>query len=205
MKSEILSYWGVPLNGRFTDNNSNDTLCIILPGIAYHLDRSYLDYSKKLALSMKMDVFEMEYGFQITRTSFDISSQFEILASESISTILNIIKKPYKNYVIIAKSIGTCIQVLLNKQLSSSLHNIKNIVISPINKTVNLGIPQSSLVFTGLSDPWITLESIQKIRNINNIRLITIDNANHSLDIPGNVLKTLDILKENFLIIKDFL
>ena len=72
------SYWGVESNGKFTDNNSK-TLSIILPGIGYLLDRSYLDYSKQLCLQMGYDVLEIEYGFHITRAKFDPSKEFDIL------------------------------------------------------------------------------------------------------------------------------
>ena len=74
----IKSYWGVELSPRFIDAGSKK-LCIILPGIGYCLDRSYLDYSKQLAKEIGYDVLEIEYGYQINRSEFNIEKEFSIL------------------------------------------------------------------------------------------------------------------------------
>lgn len=204
MQIYVKSHWGVPLKGRFI-NNDSDTLCIILPGIAYLLDRSYLDYGKKMASELGMDVYEMEYGFQLTRDKFDIEREFNLLADESIEAITRAIKKPYSRYVIIGKSIGTCIQILLNNELQSKGKPITNVYLSPIDKTVAMGVTKDSLVLTGLSDPLITHENIDQLKQIEGTKVVAVEGANHSLDIEGDILKTLDVLKENFLTIKEFI
>lgn len=117
------SYWGVESNGKFTDNNSK-TLSIILPGIGYLLDRSYLDYSKQLCLQMGYDVLEIEYGFHITRAKFDPSKEFDILVSETINVIERSIIKDYDNIIIIGKSIGTCVQIMVNKHFRDKITKI---------------------------------------------------------------------------------
>ena len=88
----IKSYWGVELSPRFIDARSKK-LCIILPGIGYCLDRSYLDYSKQLAKEIGYDVLEIEYGYQINRSEFNIEKEFSIIFSESLEVIENAIEK----------------------------------------------------------------------------------------------------------------
>ena len=90
----IKSYWGVELSPRFIDAGGKK-LCVILPGIGYCLDRSYLDYSKQLAKEIGYDVLEVEYGYQINRSEFNIEKEFSIMVSESLEVIDNDIEKEY--------------------------------------------------------------------------------------------------------------
>ncbi|MPQ45105.1 alpha/beta fold hydrolase [Clostridium tarantellae] len=200
--TELKSYWNIDLKGKFTDKNS-DRLCIVLPGIAYSIDRSYLDYSKQLALELDYDVLQMEYGFQIARKEFNVEKEFNVMATETINAIKASISKEYNEILIIGKSIGTCVQTLLNKKLKNSI--VRNIYISPIEQTVKKGIKENSLVITGTKDPLIEPKSIEKIKNIQGVNLIVIDDANHALDIEGDVVKTIDMLQDIIIKEKEFI
>ena len=201
-KEPIISHWGTELKGKLTENNSQ-TLCIILPGIAYLLDRSYLDYSKQLALELGHDVLEVEYGFHVNRSPFNINEEFDILANETIKVIESSMTKEYKDIVIIGKSIGTCLQVLINKHFNGKIS--KNIYISPIDKTANIGITENSLVITGTKDPLLSADSLSKINNVPGVETITIADANHALDIVGNVNATIKVLLDTIKKEKEFL
>ena len=78
---------------------------------------------------MGYDVLEIEYGFHITRAKFDPSKEFDILVSETINVIERSIIKDYDNIIIIGKSIGTCVQIMVNKHFRDKI--TKNIYISP--------------------------------------------------------------------------
>ena len=190
---KLKSYWDVNLDGRFTDNNSS-TLCIILPGIAYYLERPYLNYSKQLVDELNYDILEIEYGFQIARKKLNLPNEFKILLNETSELINMYLNIKYKNILIIGKSIGTVLQTFLNKQLKSK--NLTNIYISPIDKTVNLGIEEKSLVITGTKDSLLSLDSRNKIKAIKNTTLINIEGAGHSLDIHEDVFRGIDELRK---------
>ncbi len=190
---KLKSYWDVNLDGRFTDNNSG-TLCIILPGIAYYLERPYLNYSKQLVDELNYDILEIEYGFQIARKKLNLPNEFKILLNETSELINMYLNIKYKNILIIGKSIGTVLQTFLNKQLKSK--NLTNIYISPIDKTVNLGIEENSLVITGTKDSLLSLDSRNKIKAIKNTTLINIEGAGHSLDIHEDVFRGIDELRK---------
>ena len=190
---KLKSYWDVNLDGRFTDNNSS-TLCIILPGIAYYLERPYLNYSKQLVDELNYDILEIEYGFQIARKKLNLPNEFKILLNETSELINMYLNIKYKNILIIGKSIGTVLQTFLNKQLKSK--NLTNIYISPIDKTVNLGIEENSLVITGTKDSLLSLDSRNKIKAIKNTTLINIEGAGHSLDIHEDVFRGIDELRK---------
>lgn len=201
----IKSYWGVELSPRFIDAGGKK-LCVILPGIGYCLDRSYLDYSKQLAKEMGYDVLEVEYGYQINRSEFNIEKEFSIMVSESLEVIDNAIDKEYEEVLVIGKSIGTSVQSFLNKDLSRRFKNIKNIYISPINKTLDeFNIESNSLVITGDEDPLLSIANRMNIEKRDDVESFIIEGANHALDIEGNIMKTIDGLKESLEIEREFI
>ena len=201
----IKSYWGVELSPRFIDAGGKK-LCVILPGIGYCLDRSYLDYSKQLAKEIGYDVLEVEYGYQINRSEFNIEKEFSIMVSESLEVIDNAIDKEYEEVLVIGKSIGTSVQSFLNKDLSRRFKNIKNIYISPINKTLDeFNIESNSLVITGDEDPLLSIANRMNIEKRDDVESFIIEGANHALDIEGNIMKTIDGLKESLEIEREFI
>lgn len=192
MNTTLKSHWGTDLNNRFVDKQS-DTLCIILPGIAYLLDRSYLDYSKQLSIQLGFDTLEIEYGFQTAKAGFDVPTEFDIVVKETIVSIEQALTKDYKNIVIIGKSIGTCVQSMLNKHLAD--RTLTNIMISPIDKTVGLGIPENTFIITSDSDPLLSAENFASLATIAGVQLTNVAGATHALDIPGDICGTIDALK----------
>ena len=190
MNDIVKSYWGMNLKPLVIGKGS-DTLAVILPGIGYTLDRVTLEYSSKLALELGFDVLKIEYGFQVGRGEFHPDVEFNIIAEESFKLLKSTLRSKYRNIIFIGKSIGTCVQNVLNKNVKG--YNITNIYISPINKTVQMGIEKNSLVFTGSSDPLLSKENLQKIEEINGVKLINIDNANHALNIEGDAIKSLEV------------
>lgn len=193
----IKSYWGVELNPRFEDLGSKK-LCIILPGIGYYLDRSYLDYSKQLAKELGYDILEVEYGYQINRSKFNIEKEFSIMVSETLEVIDNSLNKEYEELLIIGKSIGTSVQHFVNKDLKSRFKKVSNIYISPIDKTLNeFGLEKNSLVIIGDVDPLLSDKNRKRIEEREDLESFVISGANHPLDIKNNVMETVNALKES--------
>ncbi|MDY6012049.1 alpha/beta hydrolase [Clostridium sp.] len=202
MNDIVKSYWGMNLKPLVIGKGS-DTLAVILPGIGYTLDRVTLEYSSNLALQLGFDVLKIEYGFQVGRGEFHPDVEFNIIAEESFKLLKSTLRNKYRNIVFIGKSIGTCVQNVLNKNVKG--YNITNIYISPINKTVQMGIEKNSLVFTGSSDPLLSKENLEKIEEVSGTRLINIDNANHALNVEGDVIKSLEIQLSIIEFMKEYL
>lgn len=202
MNDIVKSYWGMNLKPLVIGKGS-DTLAVILPGIGYTLDRVTLEYSSNLALQLGFDVLKIEYGFQVGRGEFHPDVEFNIIAEESFKLLKSTLRNKYRNIVFIGKSIGTCVQNVLNKNVKG--YNITNIYISPINKTVQMGIEKNSLVFTGSSDPLLSKENLEKIEEVSGTKLINIDNANHALNVEGDVIKSLEIQLNIIEFMKEYL
>ena len=186
--NNVNSHWGVELIPALIKQGS-DTLAVILPGIGYTIDRVTLEYSSELALKLGFDLLKVEYGFQVARKEFNVEKEFDIIVEETLEIVENALSENYKNIVIIGKSIGTCVQNLLNDRIEG--YNIENIYISPINKTVEMGIKENSLVITGTKDPLISKENLEKIKDISGSDLVTIKDGNHALNIEKDPIKSL--------------
>lgn len=186
--NNVNSHWGVELIPTLIKQGS-DTLAVILPGIGYTIDRVTLEYSSELALKLGFDLLKVEYGFQVARKEFNVEKEFDIIVEETLEIVQNALSENYKNIVIIGKSIGTCVQNLLNDRIEG--YNIENIYISPINKTVEMGIKENSLVITGTKDPLLSKENLEKIKDISGADLVTIKDGNHALNIEKDPIKSL--------------
>ncbi|GAA0858121.1 alpha/beta hydrolase [Clostridium nitritogenes] len=186
--NNVNSHWGVELIPTLIKQGS-DTLAVILPGIGYTIDRVTLEYSSELALKLGFDLLKVEYGFQVARKEFNVEKEFDIIVEETLEIVENALSENYKNIVIIGKSIGTCVQNLLNDRIEG--YNIENIYISPINKTVEMGIKENSLVITGTKDPLLSKENLEKIKDISGADLVTIKAGNHALNIEKDPIKSL--------------
>lgn len=186
--NNVNSHWGVELIPTLIKQGS-DTLAVILPGIGYTIDRVTLEYSSELALKLGFDLLKVEYGFQVARKEFNVEKEFDIIVEETLEIVQNALSENYKNIVIIGKSIGTCVQNLLNDRIEG--YNIENIYISPINKTVEMEIKENSLVITGTKDPLLSKENLEKIKDISGADLVTIKDGNHALNIEKDPIKSL--------------
>ncbi|WP_024615271.1 alpha/beta hydrolase [Clostridium sp. Ade.TY] len=202
MNNVINSYWGVELKPLSVKQGS-ETLAIVLPGIGYTLDRVTLEYASELVLKLGYDLMKIEYGFQAVRKSFDVAKEFDIAAKETLEQVNRMLNSNYKNIVIIGKSIGTCLQNVLNENIKG--YNITNVYISPIDKTVNMGIKENALVITGSKDPLLTKENLNKIANLNGEKLIEFEGANHALNIEKDPIDSLRIQMDIIKAIEDYL
>lgn len=187
----VKSYWKVNLEGKVIKQES-DTLTVIIPGIGYTVDRPLLDYSGKLALELGYDLLEIEYGFQIARKNLDAENEFKYIKEESIDIFKSALNDRYKKIVFISKSLGTIVHTLLCNEAKG--YGVKNIYLTPIDKTLKVGIKENSLVISGTKDPMICKESIEDIRKINGVNLIEVKNGDHSLNIRGSVLESIKVL-----------
>ncbi|WP_194189914.1 alpha/beta hydrolase [Clostridium chrysemydis] len=203
MNHVLNSYWEVQLKPNLIDNGS-DKLVVILPGIAYTIDRVTIEYSGELALSQNYDLMEIEYGFQVARKGFNVEEEFNIIADETLELVKDALNlKKYKEIIIIGKSIGTCVQDFLNEKIEEI--NIKNIYISPIDKTVGMGFKEGSLIITGSKDPLLSEENLQNIVDSKKYKVMIFNGANHALNLEKDPIGSLEIQIEIIKAIKTFI
>lgn len=189
---KLNSYWGVTTRSVHNDRKS-DTLVVILPGINYTLEQPLLKYTEKLSLELGYDVLGIEYGFQVANEKLDLDTEIVVVIKESRRIFNKAMDNKYKKVIFVGKSIGTVVQNFLQQD---KIDNCKffNIYLTPIDETVER-IETNSLIISGTKDSHISKENRDELKEncINNF--VEIEEGNHSLEIEGDLLKTIDILK----------
>ena len=158
------------------------TLVVIFPGVGYHSDKPLLYYSKKLAKEYNYEIVETNYNNLPDKIFGDKNKMKEAfdIAFEQVSKQLdNISWDKYDRKIFISKSIGTALSVVYDKTRGTGAEHI---LFTPVPQTYDFVRPESGICFAGNNDPWCPIElSISKCEE-NNIPLMIIDRANHSLE-----------------------
>lgn len=200
---KISSFWGVTLENLLISQNS-DILTIILPGMGYTKDKPLLNFLSKLSINKGYDVFSIEYGFQLAKKSLNINDSDEVsyLLKETIESIQCILKKTYKKIIFIGKSIGTVITTKISDKFNEfdQIH----ILLTPVNATYINKVRYKTLVVTGTEDPMINKIYIDKMMEDKNIKLVTIERGNHSLEC-SDVFMSIDMIKKSIQEVDNFL
>ncbi|CDM70174.1 hypothetical protein CM240_3057 [Clostridium bornimense] len=206
MNKEIIkvsSFWGEELENLLISQNS-DILTIILPGMGYTKDKPLLNFASKLSITRGYDVFFIEYGFQVVNKSLNINNNDEVsyLLKETIESIQCVLKKTYKKIIFIGKSIGTVIATKISDKFNEfdQIH----ILLTPVDATYINKVKYKTLVITGTEDPMINKIYIDKMMEDKNIRLVTIERGNHSLEC-SNVFMSIDMIKQAIQEVDNFL
>lgn len=206
---EKQSMWKCRTNNKLICNES-ETLVILLPGLGYTLDKAILDYSKQLVLDLNYDCLGIEYGFQVSRETFNRHDEEDIreLFLESLDVVFSALEfrtGKYKNIVIIGKSLGTVLQNKIGEEIKKVYNiEVKNIYLTPINETFKDNINKESLIITGTKDALISSDNLEKIKE-EKFNVLGIEDAGHSLCIKGNVLESIRALELIIKVIKNYL
>lgn len=197
------SFWNVTTNNVLTCQDS-EVLTVIIPGIGYTVDRPTMDYSKQLALELGFDVLTVQFGFHISMDPFILEDHFHTITEETLKILKDALTlNNYKKIVLIGKSIGTAVQILVEKELKD--YECLNIYQTPVDKTVELGMASHSLVITGTKDPLLSKDNLEIIKTIPHVKIVKIHGGNHSLEAEDNVMESIHMLKHAISAEKEYL
>lgn len=101
--------------------------------------------------------------------------------------------KKYKNIYFVSKSIGTEVAGVIASKYG--YENIKSLFLTPTVGTIKHIDKTKCTVIVGTSDGLFPKENINKLEGLKNIQLEVIEEANHSLEIKNDLLKSIDIIK----------
>lgn len=163
-------------------------LAVFFPGIGYHCDKPLLYYSEKLAKQYQYETIRIAYE----GLSKDLDEAFEGALSQTEVRLSEIDWKQYEDVLFVSKSIGTAVACAYAK-----IHAVtcRNIYYTPLEKTFAFA-PQPGIVFHGTGDPWAETEMIRKKCRESGLPLFIVEESNHSLEIPGDTRRNLEILAE---------
>ncbi|MBS4197341.1 alpha/beta family hydrolase [Lederbergia citri] len=192
----------------------NNSICIMLPGLGYTTQRPLFHYATSVCLNENVDVLQVNYNY-LENDAFKKLKHHEQdqWIYEDVKSVVETVLKDteYGTYFILSKSIGTIPMAYEWNQgnFIDVAHTygiwltplIKDeIVCNALSKTV---IP--SLYVIGTDDPHYKEELIASINENSTITGLVIPNANHGLEVKGDIKTSINIVNDVMASIETFI
>jgi hypothetical protein len=201
---DILRQDGSAVPNRFFQQaGSPRALGVLFPGLRYTCDKPLLHYTTLALTSLGMDVLQLWTDY--TQAEFAGLSQSEQVLRylEDARSSLQAAQgwSAYSQLVLVGKSIGTLTMALLVGQGDSSFAQAATIWLTPLlNLPVVAQAVQSlqsrALIAGGTADGTFDLQILEAVRDRPGVKTLVFENANHSLEIPGEPQKSVAALGE---------
>ncbi len=199
-RSEHLSiegYRGEQVPNEFLRQDSDaHHVAILLPGMGYTCDMPLFYYAEMLLLDAGADILRVEYRYNRRPDFRDLPAPVRLnwlLADASAAYQAALVQRQYSGGItLIGKSLGTLAMghLLSNHPQPAPM---RAVWLTPMlqedvlrDQMCRCGGP--SLVAIGTADPHFDPMYLQEIRSRTQCQAVVVDDADHSLDIPGDVI-----------------
>ncbi len=198
---EVYAHQEIPLSNKFIKHKTpSDRLALIFPGLRYTCDMPLLYYSTELLLERGCDVLQLWIDSEAPE--FERISQAELTQQLlEYSEALLIAGKnggTYNDLLLVGKSLGTLTMTLMltNDQafLNETTIWFTPLVNLPPVSQVMLSLSGPAFIAGGDADPTFEQEAVSQITSMPNTTVTVLKDANHSLEIPGDPIRSLQIL-----------
>jgi dienelactone hydrolase len=203
MTLPVTGYRGEAVPNRFfQQDRATDHLAVILPGLGYHADLPLLHYSGQLLLHCGADVSVVDYAYhqnQAFRAAPETEQGRWLMAVVNAAWDAASSRRPYTRFTLLGKSLGT----LATGQLVATrpeLATARTVWLTPLLGNDRLvGQMQRhrgpSLIAIGTADRAYDAQALATIQGETGAKVIVVDGADHSLDLPGDVLGSLQVVE----------
>lgn len=210
---KIKGYGGRTLKNRlFKQPDDTQKVALVFPGLAYNSNMPILHYTINSILASGLNVFAVDYDYsnnpeymkqsQRTRSDWligDVEAAIKVITEEENQKVV----------CLTGKSLGTlAMGHLLETQ--EELRDAKTIWLTPLIKNPQLleqmlTYMKDAVLVIGTKDPHYDSDIIDRLNMATQLSGIVIDGANHSLEIEGDVTKSLRVLMQFVSILQQFL
>lgn len=170
-------------------------LVVLFPGIRYSVDCPLLYYAGSKYEAMGYEkVCITGYGVHNSKYSLE---EYAGRAADSVKKQLcGIDFTAYEKIVFVSKSIGTVLAPWAEDQLH--IPGVIHVLLTPIDATFPYLNKKRNIKFMvcGTKDKLVDLEKLRNICQENDLPLMTVENAGHRLEVPGNIQRDLEIIRE---------
>lgn len=209
---DIQGYHEKAVPNRFFRNvGPANGLALILPGLRYTCDMPLLFYPTKLLLHKGFDVLQLHTDYADDKFSNNSPDrQIDWLGADAGRALqAGLAQREYPHLVLIGKSIGTlAMSVLLLNQ--PELRSRVTIWLTPLFRlplveqaTQQLSAP--ALFVGGTGDHTFDENRLEYLQEVIPARSLVYENADHSLEVQGDLPRSLDIMKEMMRGLSDFI
>jgi predicted alpha/beta-hydrolase family hydrolase len=190
--------------------NPTRHVAIILPGYRYSADMAPLHYAARILLDRGADVLRVEYAY--SRTDFSQrpeSEQDEWISSDVFAACdAALSSRSYEKITLVGKSLGTL--AMGHLLADSRFQNAACIWETPLLTVEWLRarieqIHPRSLFIIGTADQFYEPDVLRHLELVTNGQSVVIEDATHSLEIPGDVSRSLEALNGIVHALQEFL
>ncbi|WP_433751172.1 alpha/beta hydrolase [Falsibacillus pallidus] len=183
------------------------SLAIILPGSGYTSQAPLLHYAKAVFANKSFDVLQVNYQYH--NEDYEDFSELGKAIKLDVNVVLDelLTNHTYDQFYFIGKSLGTiAMSSVLNKEI---FQGAKAIWMTPLIHRDDVweamvNSKHEGLCIIGDKDPCYREERYMKIVENTNITPKLIPNVNHDLEYSGDVLGSIDVLKDIIAVIEQF-
>lgn len=179
-----------------------DKFAVIFPGLGYTCDKPMLYYTSKLLLARGYDVLQLWTDYN--DPAFDelprAEQTFQLIEDGKALLAAGLQVKNYSNLLLAGKSLGTLTMTfIISEDLRYSSE--KTIWFTPLMHLPPVSraiLDLSGKAFVAGSDSDLTYESqaVADLQSNTNVTTLTIRQANHSLEIPGDPIRSIQIISQ---------
>ena len=187
-----------------------DTLAIMFPGLRYTCDMPLLYYPSRLFAQRGTDVLQINSDY--TQAEYQSASQGEqaewLTADAQAALRAGKAQRNYKRLILVGKSIGTlALAHLVSKSLEKGTITIW---LTPLLRqqplvSAALLFKGPALYVAGTGDPIFASGPMQRIQDATGAVTLIVEGADHSMEIPGVPLQSIQIMESILQGIADFL
>jgi hypothetical protein len=200
---EITGDEGKTVGNQFIQQeSSSNKLAILYPGMRYTCDRPLLYFTTELLLSKGYDVLQLwsDYNSPQFKDLSQSEKTIQIIADGQALLETGRKSGTYMHYVLCGKSLGTITMAFI-LQSEPELEQLRTVWFTPLIHLPPVAesiLAQTSPAFIAgsLADSTFSSGPIDQIKSKPNTTIYTVEKADHSLEIPGDTLRSLHILDQ---------
>ena len=189
---------------------TNHHLGIILPGYRYSADMPVLHYAGRILLEQGADLLRVEYTYYQTDFKEQAESEQERWISRDVFAACNaaLSYRSYDQITLVGKSLGTlAMGHLLADRRFQSATCVWSTPILPL-EWLRARIEQihpRSLFIVGTADELFQPDILKYLESVTKGRTLVIEGANHGLEIPESIPKSLAAVNHIVQALQEFL
>jgi predicted alpha/beta-hydrolase family hydrolase len=200
---DTAGYQGQPVpNELIRPEGETDHLAILLPGYGYTCDGPLFYYAESLLVHTGANILRVEYAYNKT-PGFMQRPEAEWLAwlaadvTAAYRTALA--QRPYRELILIGKSLGTLAIAHLLTMDDRFTGPVRAIWLTPAFRLAGLTermrpITDPSLIVIGDADPHYDEAALTTLAETMRPEVLVVPNADHSLEIEGDIITSIAIL-----------
>ena len=189
-------------NTFFRQKSETRHLAVLLPGLGYTSQMPIMYYPCLALLAKGSDVLRSDYNYVRCADfmALDPDERRRQAAADAMAVYSGaIVQRKYDKVTLVGKSIGTYAMGHLITTVTH-LPNLQCIWLTPLLKHEHLlsqikQVTHKAFFVTGTADPYFDKTNMDDLIKATSGECIVIDGADHSLEVGGDVLKSLEALE----------